>query len=99
MGESMQSAGTIKASHRAIKRYYETLGQIHAQGVTHESAVRAAFQGLLSDVAKARAWTFIPELGAKSKGNRVVPDGTLRDHNYLPRGYWEAKDTSDHLDN
>ena len=26
------------------------------------------------------------------------PDGTVRDSNSLPRGYWEAKDTNDDLD-
>ncbi len=28
----------------------------------------------------------------------IRPDGTIRDANSLPRGYWEAKDTSDDLD-
>ena len=28
----------------------------------------------------------------------MVPDGTIRDGNSLPRGYWEAKDTDDDLD-
>jgi predicted helicase len=28
----------------------------------------------------------------------IRPDGTLRDANSLPRGYWEAKDTADDLD-
>jgi hypothetical protein len=32
-------------------------------------------------------------------GTRTIrPDGTLRDANSLPRGYWEAKDTADDLD-
>ena len=34
-----------------------------------------------------------PTLG----GRRIVPDGTVRDEFRLPRGWWEAKDTSDNL--
>jgi len=94
----MQSAPTIKPSHRAIKKYYETLGRMHAQDVSHESAVRSAFQNLLADLAKSRNWDLIPELGGKHQGNRVVPDGTVRDLSYLVRGHWEAKDTKDKLE-
>ena len=39
----------------------------------------------------------IPELGRKGT-KRIIPDGTLRDGNSLPRGYWEAKDSKDRLD-
>jgi hypothetical protein len=39
----------------------------------------------------------IPELGKKG-ARRIIPDGTLRDINSLPRGYWEAKDSKDKLD-
>jgi hypothetical protein len=34
----------------------------------------------------------------KVGGNHIIPDGTLQDGNFLLRGYWEAKDTSDDLD-
>ena len=35
----------------------------------------------------------------RSAGDNLVrPDGTFRDSNSLPRGYWEAKDTKDNLD-
>ncbi len=37
----------------------------------------------------------LPRLGP---ARTIRPDGTLRDANSLPRGYWEAKDTSDDLD-
>lgn len=94
----VQGSQQIKSNHRAIKRYYETLGQLHAQGLKNEQHLRPAFQGLLSDLAKSRNWTFIPELGGKAQGRRVIPDGTIRDNNYLPRGYWEAKDSHDKLD-
>ena len=54
--------------------------------------LRIAFQGLLADTARLHGWTLIPELSEKSFVGRVQPDGTLRDSNGLPRGYWEAKD-------
>ncbi len=38
----------------------------------------------------------IPQLAAPGD-RRNVPDGTVRDENSLPRGYWEAKDSGDDL--
>ena len=67
------------------------------QRVKHEGAVSTAFENLLTHLAKQRGWIFIPLLSLKT-GKRLVPDGTLRDRNGLPRGYWEAKDTQDDLD-
>jgi hypothetical protein len=89
---------TIKATHRSVKAYYETLKRYAGQDVSHETAVRSAFQNLLADVAKLHGWTLIPELSHSAKTGAVRPDGTIRDDNYLPRGYWEAKDTADNLD-
>ena len=61
-------------------------------------STRSPFQFLLGDVAKLKGWTLIPELSGKSGGSLIRPDGTVRDANSLPRGYWEAKDTQDDLD-
>jgi hypothetical protein len=52
--------------------------------------------GNLARLAKQRGWMLIPLLAVV--GKRIVPDGTIRDGNGLPRAYWEAKDTSDDLD-
>ncbi len=89
---------TIKPAHRSVKAYYETLEQYAGQGISHETAVRSAFQNLLADIAKLHGWTLIPELTHSAKTGVIRPDGTIRDDSYLPRGYWEAKDTSDDLD-
>ncbi len=89
---------TIKPTHRSVKAYYETLKGYAGQDISHETAVRSAFQNLLADVAKLHGWTLIPELSHSAKTGTVRPDGTIRDNSYLPRGYWEAKDTSDDLD-
>jgi predicted helicase len=61
-------------------------------------SVRSPFESLLQETARLKDWTFIAELSGKSGGAFIRPDGTLRDRNSLPRGYWEAKDTQDDLD-
>jgi len=92
------STSPITPTHRSIRRYYEQVAALRDQRVLNEMNVRSAFEFLLADTASRRGWTFIAELSGKSGGARIVPDGTLRDRNSLPRGYWEAKDTQDDLD-
>ena len=87
---------TITAEHPAIDQYYARLDEYRRQRVRHEGAVSTAFENLLTTLAKQRGWTFIPLLAVT--GKRIIPDGTIRDGNGLPRGYWEAKDTDDDLD-
>ena len=53
---------------------------------------------MLAQTGHERKWTLIPELSLKHNGKLIKPDGTLRDEWFLPRGYWEAKDTHDDLD-
>jgi predicted helicase len=79
---------------RAIDHYYMELGAYHDHKVTHETAVRSAFQNLLAIYAQSANWILIPE---QVLANGKRPDGTLRDSFNLPRGYWEAKDTKDDL--
>lgn len=57
-----------------------------------------AFQTLLSDAARTHGWTLIPQLSDKKGGRGIRPDGTFKDQMNLVRGHWEAKDTSDDLD-
>src|SRR5260221_9879303 len=82
------------AHKRAIDQYYKELTAYQKQNVTHETAVRSAFQYLLSAFAPGVNWILIPE---EPLANGKRPDGTLRDTFRLPRGYWEAKDTKDDL--
>jgi len=85
----------ITAAHKkAVDQYYKELAVYQEQGVTHETAVRSAFQNLLALFAPSVNWTLIPE---EPLANGKRPDGTLRDTFRLPRGYWEAKDTRDDL--
>ncbi|HMD86270.1 MAG TPA: hypothetical protein VKO18_16380 [Terriglobia bacterium] len=90
--------GLIAPTHRFIRKYYENVAALRAQGVLNEMSVRSPFESLLQETARLKDWTFIAELSGRSGGALIRPDGTLRDRNSLPRGYWEAKDTQDDLD-
>ncbi|MGB9486328.1 MAG: type ISP restriction/modification enzyme [Terriglobia bacterium] len=94
----MTGHNLIRPTHRSIRRYYESVAALRDQGVLNEMSVRSPFESLLQETARLKDWTFIAELSGKSGGALIRPDGTLRDRNSLPRGYWEAKDTQDDLD-
>jgi hypothetical protein len=94
----MSGHNLITPTHRSIRRYYENVAALRGQGVLNEMSVRSPFESLLQETARLKDWTFIAELSGKSGGALIRPDGTLRDRNSLPRGYWEAKDTQDDLD-
>jgi predicted helicase len=67
--------------------------------VTSELGLRGPFQSLLHSVAKARDWALVSENEVRiGGGRRVRPDGTVKDDVNLVRGYWEAKDSGDKLD-
>jgi len=81
-----------------IKTYLQDIQRVkHGQQIAHEMGLRGPFQQLLDKAAQKHGWTLVPELITHSGGKRVVPDGTVRDEFRLPRGWWEAKDTSDNL--
>jgi predicted helicase len=74
-------------------------GKVHAYGVTSEGSTESAFSNLLAATANSHGWTLIPKQPVKLGGGKaIIPDGTLRDLFNLPRGYWEAKDPGDDLD-
>ncbi len=86
----------LKAADSAIRAYYARLEAYDRQGVLHEGAVSSAFENLLAEYARRRGWVLVPQLGTAGE-RRIIPDGTVRDENSLPRGYWEAKDSRDDL--
>ena len=94
----MPGHNPITPTHRSIRRYYENVAALRDQGVLNEMSVRSPFESLLQETARLKDWTLVAELSGKSRGALIRPDGTLRDRNSLPRGYWEAKDTQDDLD-
>ena len=88
----------LKPEHRSVKAYYESLSQFDQLGVTHETAVRSAFQSLLETCGRKFRWTLVPEHSiALPKNKRIVVDGALIDDFNLVHGHWEAKDIQDDL--
>ena len=96
---------TLKPTHKPVRDYYTALDRYAQLGVTHETAVRSAFQFLLESCGRQFDWTLVPEhsmspltRGARGvKNKRVVVDGALIDSFRLIHGYWEAKDIHDDL--
>ena len=88
----------LKPTHKPIKNYYAALNQFNRLGVTHETAVRSAFQSLLQHCAQKLNWTLVPEHSMTAHRNkRIAVDGALMDDFSLIHGYWEAKDIHDDL--
>ena len=95
----------LKPNHKRVAAYHKSLAEFEKLGVTHESAVRAAFQALLEDctgvVNKGREdkWKLVPEFSLKTKsGAKITSDGVVLDSSHLVHGVLEAKDTTDTLD-
>ena len=88
----------LKPTHKPVKSYYAALDQFARLDVTHETAVRGAFQALLEHCARQCRWTLVPEFGVSTgRGRRIVVDGALVDDFRLTHGCWEAKDIHDDL--
>ena len=88
----------LKPTHKPVKTYYAALDRFARLGITHETAVRAAFQSLLEHCARQCGWTLVPEHALSTRRNkRIVVDGALIDDFRLTHGYWEAKDIHDDL--
>ena len=89
---------TLKPTHKPIRDYDTALNRYAQLGVTHETAVRSAFQFLLESCGRQFDWTLVPEHSMTSNLNRrIVIDGALIDNFQLIHGYWEAKDIHDDL--
>lgn len=91
---------TVTPSKRALDLYARSLADFARLGVTHETAVRSAFQVLLDDCARQVGWKLVPEYPIRRRGSRqpLRADGALVDGFNLAHGLWEAKDTRDDLD-
>jgi type I restriction-modification system DNA methylase subunit len=88
----------LKANHKAVKDYYAGLEEFHRLGVTHETAVRSAFQRLLEQCCRRVGWIFVGEYKYRRKGRHPLSiDGAAVDGFSVPQAYWEAKDTDDDL--
>jgi hypothetical protein len=88
----------LKPAHKSIAEYYKALQQFKALNVSHETAVRSAFQSLLESCCKQFKWTLVPEWPVKRASQRFLRvDGAVVDEFRLTHGFWEAKDESDDL--
>ena len=65
----------LKPTHKAITAYYAALERYQQLGVSHETAVRAAFQALLEACARQRHWTLVCEYTLNT-GRRDLPVST-----------------------
>lgn len=48
----------FKPTHGKIKKYYDELGGYASHEVSHETAVRSAFQNLIAATCKKAGWHF-----------------------------------------
>ncbi len=88
----------LKPTHKPVAEYYKALGQFKALRVSHEGAVRSAFQDLLAACGRQFNWTLVPEWPIKrAERHALRVDGALLDQYRLRHGVWEAKDASDDL--
>ena len=81
-----------------IESYYEELDRlIEFGGSANEQSTRRAFESCLTAYCLAHQdrLLLVPEL---TTTGGVRPDGTVKDELRLARGYWEAKDAADNLD-
>ena len=85
-------------SYPHIEQYRTKLQElIEFGGSDNEENIRPAFQNCLDSYCRdhRERLVLIPELKT-SPSNK--PDGTVKDSLRMARGYWEAKDSHDHLD-
>ncbi|MBA3806189.1 MAG: DNA helicase, partial [Acidobacteria bacterium] len=88
----------LKPTHKPVAEYYRALRQFKAINVSHETAVRDAFQDLLKSCCTQFGWTLVPEWPIRRAARHALRvDGALVDEYRLTHGYWEAKDEADDL--
>jgi predicted helicase len=88
----------LKPTHKAVQEYYRALEQFKTMAVSHEGAVRSAFQNLLEHCCRRFGWKLVGEWPIKrDRGHSLRVDGALVDEYRLTHGFWEAKDSHDDL--
>ena len=86
------------ATYPHIERYREELLRLKQYGGSDsEGSIRRAFENCLDAYCREHQHklALIAEL---TTNNGIQPDGTVKDSLRMARGYWEAKDTHDNLD-
>jgi predicted helicase len=87
-------------SRNLIEDYYNRVEKIKQySGSRREMSLRSEFANLLNQYCEQKNLLLVPELDYKTKkGNKVTPDGTVKDALRLDWGYWESKDEYDDLE-
>ncbi|MCU0497178.1 MAG: N-6 DNA methylase [Anaerolineae bacterium] len=89
---------TLSAKHKAIKAFYHSRDEISHQRVTNEMGLREPFKTLLSDAARIFDLELLIEQSHRLDQRLIRFDGVIRDVFRRDRGYWEAKDQDDKLE-
>lgn len=88
----------LKSTHKPVAAYYRALDQFRLLNVSHETAVRDAFQDLLKSCCAQFGWTLVPEWSIKRHERHAARvDAAIVDEFRLTHGFWEAKDSADDL--
>src|SRR2546430_3897736 len=88
----------LKPTHKAVRNYYEALRQFKTIGVSHEGAVRSAFQTLLEHCGRQFGWKLVPEWAIRKNGGfSICVDGAPVGEYRPPPGFLGGKNTPDHL--
>lgn len=87
-------------SRLLINEYLAEIDRLRtASGSSIESIISEAFKDLLKRWSRGQGLVFLAQAPLESgMKSRVIPDGTILHEIRVPLGYWEAKDTSDDLD-
>jgi hypothetical protein len=73
----------LKPTHKPVQNYYEALRQFKTIGVSHEGAVRSAFQTLLEHCGRQFGWKLVPEFQIKlDRMHLRRVDGILKNPSY-----------------
>nr|MCU0498943.1 DNA helicase [Anaerolineae bacterium] len=89
---------TLSAKHKAIKAFYEARESIQHQRITNELGLREPFKALLTDAAHLFDLELVIEQSHRLDQRLIRFDGVIRDVFRRDRGYWEAKDQDDKLE-
>lgn len=88
----------IKPTHKPILEYYKALDMFAKHGISHETAIKNAFQSVLTHCCKQMNLDFIEEYPyIRLQRHKARIDGAFLDKFTVPQGYWEAKDSNDDL--
>jgi hypothetical protein len=79
----------LKASSAKVTDYYSALNQFGQLNISHETAVRQAFAGLLDSCAKQFKWKLVQEFRPPAPKNKsIIVDGAVLDAFTLKHGFW-----------